>query len=131
MLSPNAARDLTGGHMFRLWMPYCYELQRPIDLRHVYLPLNRDYRPLGIASGEGFHRDAYRPQAVLFWQDPHAFDEVWWSEDADRLWLYNDLPESRADYFERLERLMSKRQMTVGNYEERANMAALFGDEID
>lgn len=123
-MTPQQARLLTGGHSFRLWQPYCYERLPVPDQRHVYLPLNRDYMPLGLSRYErATSRMNFRAQATLFRADPHTFDDVWWYQRDDTLWLYNDTPKSRLDYFQRLERLMSKPQMMLGCYEHQADQA--------
>ena len=89
---------------FRFWMPYTFH---PLDAKkRVYLPLNRNYKPLGYTSKVMVDYEDYRPQAVIFGADPHTVKDVWTSGQG--LYLYNDGPSSRTDYFERFERLMSR-----------------------
>ena len=101
------ARRLTrNDQWFRHWMPYCFKKLEVRGRNHVYLPVNRDYKPLGITSKEDVDYDAYLSQAVMFSVDPHEFDNIWF--DKESLHLYEDVASSRVDYFERLERLLSQ-----------------------
>jgi hypothetical protein len=72
----------------------------------VYLPLNRDYKPLGLKTKDCVDYQDYIEQAVVFPDDPHAFENVW--HRSESLHLYGDDPESRLDYFDRLERLLGR-----------------------
>ena len=105
------------GHWFRHWMPYGFVRLGPGG-EHVYLPLNRALRPLGVAAARRRPvrlRD-HRAQAVVFRTDPRTFEGVWFDPAAGaapglprrRLLLYDDTPESRMDYFARFERLMAR-----------------------
>ena len=87
-------------------MPYCFKKLEVEGRNYVYLPLNRDYKPLGITSKEDVDYDAYLSQAVMFSVDPHTFDGIWFHKET--LHLYEDVASSRVDYFERLERLLSQ-----------------------
>ena len=92
---------------FRYWMRYCFQKLEVGGRKHVYLPLNRDYKPLGITSKELFDSyDDYLPQTVVFSADPHTFKGIWIKEEA--LYMYTDSPLSRVDYFARFERLLSR-----------------------
>ena len=91
---------------FRYWMPYCFQ-ELSANRKHVYLPLNREYKPLGLTDyNNGVDYDDYIDQAVVFTTDPGAFPDVWTRPGS--LYLYNDGTASRLDYFERLERLLSR-----------------------
>lgn len=77
---------------------------------HVYPPVNRGLKPLGVA-GQGCVRwHDCAAQAVVFRSDPHGFDGVWIDPvgTTPGLFLYDDTPESRMDYFARFERLMAR-----------------------
>jgi len=97
-----------GGTFFKRWMPYLYQRVEVKGRKHVFLPLNRNYRPLGTQEFADYAAvaDTY---GVAFRQDPGAFENIWWNtDDAGRFWLYDDSAKSRVSYFERLERLMLK-----------------------
>ena len=102
------AVKLTGrSHWFRRWMPYTIvKLEHP-DHEHCYLPLNRDYKPLGVSAQEHVDYEAYRAShAICFSSNPADFKRIWHSGG---MFLYNDGPSSLIDYFERLSRLMSRK----------------------
>ena len=106
MKKDNAIRLTRQGQWFRYWMPYCFKKLEVGRHAHVYLPLNRNYKPLGITSGEWVNYDTFLPQAVVFSADPHSFDGIWFHRET--LHLYEDAVPSRMDYFARLERLLSR-----------------------
>ena len=93
---------------FRYWLPY--QLQAVtipgMPYKHVYLPLNRNYKPLGVVSRDWVEYEDYIAQAMVFTRDPHEFEGIWF--DPEGLYLYDDDPRSRVDYFERLDRLLKK-----------------------
>lgn len=101
---------------FKLWMPYCYQkLEHPGRRKHVYLPLNRRYKPLGYGGSEHYvYEDFAHSHGMAFPENPEGFEDVWWAKSDGKFWLYADSPASRLDYFERLERLMLKRPITLG-----------------
>lgn len=106
-------KGLTGmDQWFRIWLPYQFvQLEMPKH-KHVYLPVNRNYKPLGVVSEEFVDYDDFLDQAVIFRSDPHEFVGVW--NNPDGLYLYDDGPESRRDYFVRLGRLADRSMMLVG-----------------
>ncbi len=102
---------LTGPEMwFKFSMPYCFQKLEVPKLRHVWLPLNRNYKPLGHQGHERVRYEDYLAQAVRFRTDPQGFSKIWWdtTADSERLWLYDDGAKSRDSYFERLGRLMAR-----------------------
>ena len=101
-----AARLTDTAHWFRFWMPYQFQRIQQGSRRHIYLPLNRNYKPLGHTGRDHVDYEEYAAQAVVFGRDPHGFRDVW--TDPEQLFLYNDSPASRVDYFDRYERLMSR-----------------------
>ena len=110
-----AAALASPGHWFRHWMPYEFVRLGPGGDEHVYLPLNRALKPLGITARGCTRFSDYRAQAVVFRMDPHPFEGVWFDPvgatpglPRRRLLLYDDTPESRMDYFVRFERLMAR-----------------------
>ena len=117
-MTPNQAAGLTAGYgmastptFFKLWMPYLYQRVEVPGRKHAFLPLNRDYVPLGMRRSAGFVRyeDAMAGHGVYFTRDPATWDGIWWNVRDGCLWLYDDSVASRQDYFARLERLMSRR----------------------
>lgn len=90
---------------FRVCLPYHYAPLIPAPgAKHIYLPVNRNYKPLGIRSREFVDYEKFRAQAVVFATDPHKFDGIW--SDLKNLYLYDDHNASLIDYFDRLERLV-------------------------
>lgn len=65
------------GQWFRIWMPYSFVKLDAPPKKHVYLPLNRNYKPLGYAGREHLDYEAYRAQAVQFKTDPKKFAGIW------------------------------------------------------
>ena len=102
----DAARLTRGNHWFRTCMPYHF-VHLPSDrFKHLYLPVNRNYKPLGCVERKWMDYRAYASQAVIFRGDPRKLDGVW--SDPERLYLYSDSLLSGLDYFLRYERLMSR-----------------------
>jgi hypothetical protein len=89
----------------RVWLPYQF-VKISANGRNGYLPVNRRYKPLGVNSGEWVNYEDYANQAVFFATDPKTFKDVWHA--SAELYLYSDDPDTRKDYFERLERLLKK-----------------------
>ena len=112
MLDRRDAERLTlGNHWFRIWMPYQFVHLRSRRFKHLYLPVNRNYKPLGHIGREWVDYREYASQAVIFRSDPHHLEGVW--ANPERLYLYNDSVGSRLDYFARYERLMSRSMAVV------------------
>ena len=104
MTKYNAKRMPEMDDWFRYHQPYTFVKLETSKCNHVYLPLNRDYKPLGITSYSNMvNYEDFINQAVIFSADPHTIENVWINEGA--LFLYRDDPSSRLDYYERLERL--------------------------
>lgn len=105
----------------RIWLPYCfYKLDLP---GHVYLPVNRDYKPLGfitfnsvgISVGETWvDYELYVEKAMVFAKDPHGILGVFVN---DNLYLYDNKYEKTImdSYFARYEKLLSRQ---VGIFEQ-------------
>jgi hypothetical protein len=108
LVNSKQASDLTNMEQwFRYWMPYYFEHLKDEKRKHVYLPVNRDYKPLGIVSMKHVDYDDFRDQAMVFSSDPTLLNDVW-VPGRQPLFLYNDDPESRRDYFVRFEKLLSR-----------------------
>lgn len=102
---------------FKFYMPYLYQRVNHPDRKHAYLPLNRDYAPLGFRRGEPRHlnyEELAVTHGVYFARDPATIDGVWHNVRGGSLWLYDDDPNTRRDYFERLERLLTKQVQMIG-----------------
>jgi hypothetical protein len=122
-MTPDQANNMAiEGQWFRIWMPYCFvKLESPAK-KHVYLPLNRNYKPLGMLSRKHLDYETFRAQAVQFKTDPKIFKGIWHlvetnKSDDEQLWLYEDVHTSRIDYFARLEKLVLKTMKLVGQWE--------------
>jgi hypothetical protein len=97
-------------HFFRFWMPYLFQKIEVDGVRWAFLPLNRNYKPLGNLNRDYVEYDAYTiSHGVKFGRNPALLEGIWTniSSDSEQLWLYEDAPKSRVDYFSRLEKLMS------------------------
>ena len=95
---------------FKHWLPYLFQRVEHPKRKHVFLPLARDYQPLGYLGGlHANYDDAAVSNGVVFSRDPASFKKIWWHSDSKgRFWLYDDSATSRFDYFARLERLLLK-----------------------
>jgi hypothetical protein len=89
----------------RNW-PYCFTHLRGHD---VWLPLGRNYKPLGQKQWPGgfYDYNTFAHTAWRFLDDPRALDGVWTQVGDYQLWLYNDGRASRRDYFRRVGRLLA------------------------
>jgi len=94
----------------RYYLPYHFQKLPHERLKHVYLPLNRAYLPLGFMGGRVNLRE-HMSECVVFDSDPHYFADVWF--DPVGLFLYGDGPESKRGYSDRLGRLLSRRIRTL------------------
>lgn len=94
---------------FKLWMPYLYLRIEDRRRSHIFLPLNRNYKPLGQVTRDHVEYEHFvDTHAVVFSRDPLTFRNIWTNIRDGHFWLYDDSPKSRLDYFARLERLMLK-----------------------
>ncbi|MFC0634701.1 type II toxin-antitoxin system HicB family antitoxin [Brevundimonas balnearis] len=116
-LTEGQGRNLTtSDHWFRYWLPYCYHKLEHSRNKHVWLPLNRNYKPLGITSRDHVDYHNYINQAVAFASDPATWRGIWvdrQSAENGKLYLYTDGPRYRVDYFARLARVMAHPQRLV------------------
>lgn len=98
---------------FRFWMPYCFERAEHPRYKHVFLPLNRDYQPLGHYERAGDYHgpESVERYGVVFRRDPATFKGIWWTlhgHGGEKLWLYDDTIESKVGYFDRLGLLLGR-----------------------
>jgi hypothetical protein len=94
----------------RYSMPYHFQKLRSDRFRYLYLPVNRANLPMGMVDGCVNYPD-YFHQAISFDRDPHEFENIWFEPIG--LYLYGDAPESKRDYGERLQRLLTKRMRLI------------------
>lgn len=91
------------------FLPYC--LRKMGDHGHVWLPLNRHYKPLGGARDVFVDYNDFLHQALVFSRDPNTFKDVrepdQRADDKRWLYLYLDGTDLERDYFPRLHRLLS------------------------
>lgn len=96
----------TMDHWFRFWMPYLFQKIDHPKIKHFYLPLNRNYKPLGVISKDWIEYEGFASShGVAFASDPANIPNVWLPGS---LYLYDDTTKSRRDYFTRFERLMAR-----------------------
>ena len=88
-------------------LPYCFAKLKNKAYPHIWLPLNRDYKPLGVLSKEWIDYDDHIASALVFSRDPCKFNNVWQSVYSDACYLYNDGTNLDLEYFPRLHRLLS------------------------
>jgi hypothetical protein len=108
----------TRAHWFRYHMPYVFEPLNIPNTKHVYLPLNRNYKPLGCLFKDhvDYHRYA-ASHAMQFRRNPEIFYKVWHYIAPDgKLFMYDDGLQSRIDYFERLGRLLTRSMWVLGEH---------------
>ena len=84
---------------YRLLVPYGFEVDR--DDPRILTAFNRDYDDIPKAR-------------IRFARNPRHFEGVWFNKE-DRLYMYNDNPAARADYWERLGKLYSHKHVVVGD----------------
>ena len=110
MQTEKAAKLTRDRHFFRFWMPYLFQKVDVDGVKWAFLPLNRNYKPLGIIGAKHVdYRDFALSGGVRFGRNPASLNGIWTniSGDGSQLWLYADDPKTRIDYFDRLETLMS------------------------
>ena len=85
-MTRDQAASLTCGHgmattstLFKVAMPYLYHRIEVPGRKHVFLPLNRDYVPLGYRRADGFvkYEEVAERHAVYFSRDPETLEGVW------------------------------------------------------
>jgi len=84
---------------YRLLVPYGFEVDRDNPL--ILTAFNRDY-------------DTIPKARIRFARNPQHFEGVWFNKE-NGLFMYNDNPSSRADYWERLGKLYSHKHVVVGD----------------
>lgn len=92
-------------------MPYEFRKLRHPKYGEAYLPLNRDYMPLGMVNGKPVDYLDFWDWAVKFKENPANFLDVW--VPAPGLYLFGDDPQTLVSYFSRFSRLMMKPQEMV------------------
>lgn len=108
-ITPKQADGLTDSESwFRFHMPYSLVKLIHPRLKHVWLPLNRNYKPLGVVEPDHVDYQLSIGQAMAFKKSPHDLTGVWTANNDEHLYLYDDTQESRIDYFARLERLLCR-----------------------
>ena len=89
---------------YRLLVPYYFSPDD--DDKFLLTSFNRDYEKIPRAT-------------IRFKRNPSTFRGVWFEDDrnygAPAFYMYNDDPESRKDYWERLGKLYSHKHVVVGD----------------
>lgn len=108
MLTLNQVKKMTNqDQWFRYNMPYLIR-KLNVPQANTWLPLNRNYKPIGYLGKDIVDYHDYLNIAMVFHIDPHNFvGDIFWNKQKDSLFLYDDGIDSRKDYYVRLERLMS------------------------
>jgi len=83
---------------YRLLVPYGFNVDRDDPL--ILSAFNRDYDDIPKAR-------------IRFARNPKHFEGIWFNR-GNGLYMYNDNPASRADYWERLGKLYSHKHVVVG-----------------
>lgn len=83
---------------YRLLVPYGFEVDRDDPL--ILTAFNRAY-------------DGIPNARIRFARNPNHFEGIWFNKE-DGLYMYDDNPASRADYWERLGKLYSHKHVVVG-----------------
>ena len=113
--------DLRGKDFFRAAFPYCFDKMESNAFPHVWLPLNRDYKPLGVGVLNRYKWVDYQDHiasALVFSRDPCTFKDVWHSIDPAACYLYDDGTDLDAIYFQRLQRLLGHAHRYYGDTKE-------------
>ncbi len=88
-ITPEQTADMDAlARLFRIWMPYQFVRLKSPPNRYIYLPVNRNYKPLGHASDKWANYEDFRQQAVRFKKDPRKFEGIWDSSDPNGDWFY-------------------------------------------
>jgi len=91
---PHAAKRLQrerspfGCGVFHMDWPYCFTQLEAGGREHLWLPLNRHYKPLGKPAGMGFDYEDFAGQAWQFPHDPREIEGVWWRATGHQPYLY-------------------------------------------
>lgn len=100
-------------NLMRYFLPYC--LQRIKG--NVYLPLNRNYKPIGVTTKEWVEYENYQHLYVRFSRCPSKMTIEWHyaiknkNGTIDKLFFYGDGLDSREMYFEKYLAVMSKAKL--------------------
>lgn len=101
----------------RYWLPYEFRKIEVPGKSNVYLPLNRQYKPIGIAPSMPHveYEDFAASHAIQFGCNPARFKGVWWGKTDCGFWLYDDSLKSRQSYFARLAILCQKKMKVLAS----------------
>jgi hypothetical protein len=112
--------DLFDSPFRRINMPYCLhkmEVEVPDRLRrypHIWLPLNRNYKPLGVIPRDWVEYEDYVGQAVCFAKDPRGFVGLWDDDPSnvgvdDMRWFHCANPRDWSGYLIKVGKLFAHR----------------------
>ena len=85
-------------------LPYCF-IKLEVPRHQVWLPLGRNYKPIGLRDRVWVDYDDYVEQAIEFKRNPGLLKgDIWHKpEQQDHmLWLCNDAEMTPQEYFRRL-----------------------------
>ena len=108
----------------RTMFPYCFKLAKKSEIIfmddntkmvHWKTVINQDSDGYILVA---FNRDyEYIPRGTIrFMRKPNTFKGIWSAINKNSLYMYNDDPDSRTDYFRRLDKLLlHKHEMVKDN----------------
>jgi len=105
----------------RIMFPYCFKLAKKSEtifmdnntkMAHWKTVINEDSDGYVLVA---FNRDyKYIPRGTLrFMRKPNTFKGIWHVIYKDSLYMYDDDPDSRTDYFRRLDKLLLHKHEVV------------------
>jgi hypothetical protein len=91
----------------KIWLPYA--LYRIAGPNHTCLFVNRNYKPLGMITGDYIEYSDHPDKAIRFVRDPFQFKDCFYTgNDAPNPgYLYGGADDFDRNYFPRLQRLLS------------------------
>lgn len=104
--------------VLRYFLPYCIH-KISSHKGHVYLPLNREYKPIGVVSKERVDYEAFSHLFIRFSRCPSKIKIDWQykivNNDGviEKLYFYNDSLKSRSNYFEKYTAVMDKAKLLI------------------
>lgn len=61
----------------RLWLPYCFRKMEHDKHKYVFLPLNREYKPIGLPYDPWINYENYARNMVVLTRNPEKLEGIW------------------------------------------------------